>query len=312
MSSTHVVMGVDAMKRPPVRPVVTVGVFDGVHIAHQQLIGSTRILARRLRGTSVVITFDPDPQVVLEPSRAPFALMPLDERLRCLRNLGVGWIWVIPFTKHFAQTTAEQFVRHILGQRLRAVALVVGEGFAFGRQRRGNTEVLQTLGPLHGIQIVAVPPVRREGAPVSSSRIRRLIAQGKLTYAKRLLSRPPTLYGTIVRGVGRGRRLGFPTANIQLVHQVLPPTGVYAVWLRFEGSLRNWRGVMNLGVRPTFGPGPFVCEVHLLNFSGTLQHRRVSVSLLTHLRNERHFDNSTKLVRQIQRDLLHAQRVFAK
>lgn len=312
MPSTRLFTGSRTVTRPPVRAVVTVGVFDGVHIAHQQLIRSTVRLARRMHGTSVVVTFDPDPQLVLDPRHAPLALMPLHERLRCLEALGVEWIWVIPFTRRFARMSAEQFVRRILIQRLRAAALVVGETFMFGHHRTGDTTMLQALGPPHGMRVVPLMPIRRSGEPVSSSRIRRLIAGGALAKARQLLGRPAALYGVVVRGAGRGARLGFPTANIRLEPQVLPPQGVYAVTLRHMTSGREWPGVMNFGVRPTFGSGPLVCEVHLPGFSGTLLERPVAVALLARLRGERCFPSLEALSRQIRRDLARARRIFTR
>jgi len=265
--------------------VVTVGVFDGVHLAHQQLIHTTVDLARRLKGTSVLITFDPDPHTVLDPRHAPSALMPVEARVRELQQRGLDWIWVMPFTKRFARMTAKQFVKQILLRRLRAVALVVGEMFVFGKNRQGNMDLLRAIGPAHGMQVVAVRPIRRGGLPISSSRIRRLIGSGKLSEARRLLGRSPALYGDVVSGAGRGRRLGFPTVNVRLLDQALPPQGVYAVIVQIAASRRVWHGVMNFGVRPTFGSGPLVCEVLLLGFRGTLKGCAVTVSLLARLRS---------------------------
>ena len=304
--------GLHALSRPPARTVVTVGVFDGVHKAHQQLIRTTTRLARRLNAASVVITFDPDPQRVLDPAHAQPALMPLEARLVHLRELGVDRVWVIPFTRRFSRTTASQFIRGVLIRRLHALALVVGERFVFGRNRQGDMEVLRALGPSLGMKIVPVRHMRLAGAPISSSRIRRLIGSGQLAMARRLLGRAPSLYGVVVRGAGRGRRLGFPTANIQLDSDAVPPRGVYAVMVRSLHHQRAWRGVMNLGVRPTFGPGPLVCEVHVLRFYGTLLGRAVSVSLLARLRSERCFSSPEALTRQVRQDLVRARRFFAR
>jgi riboflavin kinase/FMN adenylyltransferase len=292
---------------------VTVGVFDGVHVAHQRLIRTTKRLAERLGGTSVVVTFDPDPQMVLSPRSAAPALMPLEARVDELRRLGADRVWVIPFTAAFASMTAERFFQRVLLGRLRAVALVVGEAFLFGSGRRGDMALLRGLGSRHGVRIVSLPHVIRGGAPVSSSRIRELIRGGRLAQAASLLGRPPGLYGMVVGGEGRGRQLGFPTANIQPApHQVLPPPGVYAVVVRW-GAAARWRhGVMNFGVRPTFGAGPLTCEVYLPGFSGNLRGRRVSVSLLSRLRGERRFPDAQALSRQIQQDIVRAQRVFQR
>lgn len=312
MTATQVFLGLRAVTRPPARPVVTVGVFDGVHIAHQQLLRSAIALAKRLKGTSVVVTFDPDPHVVLNPDHAPLALMPLQERVRWLSASGVDWIWVVRFTRRFSRMSAEQFVRRILVHRLHAAAVVVGETFVFGKNRAGDMGTLQRLGPPHGMRVVSVRPIRCGGRPVSSSRIRQLIARGALAEARRLLGRPPALYGTVVRGAGRGDRLGFPTANIRLIPQVLPPRGVYAVILRHRGSGRTWQGVMNLGVRPTFGPGPVVCETHLFGFRGSLMGRQVAVSLPQRLRGEQRFASPDALIAQIHRDIARARRLFAR
>ena len=312
MAATKMFLGLHAVTRPPRRPVVTIGVFDGVHLAHQHLLRSTVALAERLRGTSVVMTFDPDPQMVLNPGHAPLALMPMDERLRWLSASGVNGIWVVRFTKRFSRMSAEQFVRRVLVRRLRTAAVVVGETFVFGNNRAGDMDALQTLGPLYDMQVVSIKPIRRGGRPVSSSRIRQLIARGALASARRLLGRPPALYGTVIRGAGRGKHLGVPTANIRLMPQVLPPQGVYAVLVRQRETGRVWRGVMNLGVRPTFGLGAVVCEAHLFGFRGTLLGRRVAVSLLRRLRGERRFATPDALIAQVRRDIARARRLLSR
>ncbi len=302
----RIVTGLRALAHPPVRPVVTVGVFDGVHVAHQRLIRSTVALARRLGGTSVVITFDPDPHAVLSPATAPPALMSVKMRLRHFQLLGVQWVIVIPFSKRFARVSAERFIQRVLIGRLHAAALIVGEAFMFGKDRLGDMEVLRAIGPARGMRVLPVTSICRGGRPVSSSRIRRLIQDGRLAAARGLLGRPPNLEGVIVQGAGRGRQLGFPTANIRLQPQALPPQGVYAVTMRI--GAKPWRGVMNFGTRPTFGCGPVVCEVHLFDYSGTLRGRSVSIALMSRLRGERCFPSASALTRQIQRDIQRARR----
>jgi riboflavin kinase/FMN adenylyltransferase len=300
--------------RRPRRPlVVAIGVFDGVHRAHQQLIRTAVRLARRLRGESLVITFHPDPEAVLAPSRAQPSLMPIAARIAHLRSLGVDRVWVIPFTKRFARTSPQRFIRSVLIGRLRASAVVVGTAFAFGKDRRGDMALLRRAGPADGLRVVPVRQVTAGGQPISSSRIRRLIASGRLASAKRLLGRFPSLYGRVVRGAGRGRRLGFATANIALTSQVLPPQGVYVVLVRSFDARQRWRGVMNFGVRPTFGPGPLVCEVHLLGVtSARLLGRSVEVSLVARLRSERCFPSPQALSRQVRRDIARARRILSE
>lgn len=313
----RVLRGLNTLQHIPPRVVVTVGVFDGVHVAHKRLMQTTVRLAKRLQGASVVITFTPDPQEVLDPRHAQPPLMPLEERLQLINALGVDLVWVIPFTKSFSKTTPETFVRTILLKRLRASCVVVGEAFAFGRDRRGNLKVLQTLGRQHGMRVVALSPMMRDGHPVSSSRIRQLVQTGGLEAASRLLGRPFELHGTVVHGAGLARRLGFPTANVRLTSQLLPPHGVYRVWLEHAG--RRYQGLMNLGVRPTFlprqwrgGSGPLVCEVHLVGFNGTLYGQPVTIALLKRLRAERRFDSPDDLVQQIRRDLGLARRLTSR
>lgn len=300
------------MRRPPARNVVTIGMFDGVHVGHQRLIRTAIRLAARLHAASVVLTFDPDPQTVLAPRQHQPRLMPLAARLRLMQALGVERIRVLPFTRAFSRLSAEQFVRTILVHRLRAACVVVGDNFAFGRARRGNVEVLRSLGRRYGLRVVVVPPVMRGGAPVSSSRIRRLLEAGRIVEANRLLGWPAQLAGIVVRGDRRARRLGFPTANLRLSNELLPPRGVYHVQLELGG--RCHEGVMNLGVRPTFGPPAalrhhrVVCEVHLIGFRGNVYGRSVTVHLLRRLRPERRFASAKALARQIRRDVLRIRR----
>ena len=171
--------------------------------------------------------------------------------------------------------------------------------------------MLRRLGAPSGIRIVPVAPIRRGGEPVSSTRIRRLITQGALGQARQLLGRPPGLYGTVIHGAGRGRQLGIPTANLRLIPQALPPQGVYAVTLRELVAGRTWPGVMNFGIRPTFGTGPAVCEVHVFGFRGSLVGRRVAVLLRQRLRGERCFASSEALISQVRRDISRARRLLS-
>lgn len=293
--------GLKALRRPPKRAVVTVGVFDGVHLAHQALIRSAVRLARKRRGTSVVITFDPDPQWVLDPHHASLPLMPIHRRIQLMAALGADLIWIIRFTKAFAQTTPEEFIRRILRGRLRATCVVVGQQFAFGYERQGSLELLQDFGRQSRTQVISIAPIQRDGTLVSSSRIRALIRAGELARAGRLLGRAPELSGEVIHGAGRGRHLGFPTANVKLLSTILPPQGVYRVWVEHGHS--RWPGVMNLGTRPTFGPGPLVCEVHLPRVSRPLYGHDVRILLERRLRPERRFATPQALIEQIHRDL---------
>ncbi|HEX9779811.1 MAG TPA: riboflavin biosynthesis protein RibF [bacterium] len=304
---------------PPPRAVVTVGVFDGVHVGHRRLIRDTVARAAAIGGTSVAVTFDPDPHEVLAPQRAPLALMPVPVRCRILHALGIERVWVIPFTRAFAGLSAREFIRQVLIEQLAARVVVVGVGFAFGRGGAGDPDLLARAGLKTGMRVIAVPPVMRGGRPVSSSRIRTLIGEGRLSAAARLSGRPPMLYGRVIRGSGRGgRRVGVRTANLALPPQIVPPEGVYAVMAacpdgRASASTpwrRAWRGVMNFGVRPTFGAGRVVCEVHLFGFSGSLYGRELAVAVLARLRGERCFPSPQALAKQIRRDAGRARRLL--
>ncbi|MBI4596834.1 MAG: bifunctional riboflavin kinase/FMN adenylyltransferase [Candidatus Omnitrophica bacterium] len=338
---TRIFRGWRALRGLPRRTVVTIGVFDGVHLAHQRLIRATVRLAKRLQAASVIITFDPDPHHVLDPQHAPPSLMSPSARLQALAALGVDVIWVIPFSRSFARLSAKAFTERFVFRRLRAAAVILGEGFVFGRNRQGTMDTLRQLARQCSVRVIAVAHVRRQGAVVSSSRIRRLIARGSISAARSLLGRPPSLEGVVIRGAGRGAWLGFPTANIRLIPQAVPPHGVYAVMLedlrrhrRWKGvtpppvairrrriaSLKRWPlcghaaggGVMNFGVRPTFGGGPAVCEVHLFRDPGRLLGRRVIVWLIAPLRREQRFPSVEALQRQMRHDRARAQRLLAR
>ena len=306
----RILTGLEALPKHPRPSMVTVGMFDGVHVGHQRLIRRTIELARRGDGQSVVVTFDPDPQQALDPGRASPQLTSLERRVQLIAELRPDLVVVIAFTPEFSRTSPEEFVDGILHERLRCRRIVVGETFAFGRDRRGNLPLLHELARRHGMRVVVVPPVVRGGAPVSSSRIRRLVQGGSIEQARRLLGRPAELWGSVVRGDQRGRQLGFPTANVQLASSLLPPRGVYRVWLE-HGSAR-FDGLMNLGVRPTFSgheqgkESAVVCEVHLVGFRGRLYGRCVRIGLLRRIRDERRFGSPEALTKQIHVDLAKA------
>ncbi len=301
----RIVTGWPANRSIPRHAVVTIGVFDGVHVGHQQLILAARRLAKQKQVSAGVITFNPDPQHVIKPNHEQPSLMPSEERLRVLAGQGMDWIWVIPFSLRVARTTAELFAQRILVKQLQVSAVVVGGGFLFGKDHAGTLETLKKR-----VSVVAIGPIRRSGSPISSSRIRRLIQEGLFSEARRLLGRPPSLFGKVATGAGRGRGLGFPTANIQLADQALPPQGVYAVKMRRQDQKRFWPGVMNFGHRPTFGGGRATCEVHLFGFHGQLVGRSVEVQCIRRLRNERCFPSPVALQAQVQQDIVRARRLL--
>lgn len=284
------------------RPVVTIGNFDGVHLGHRALLDRTVALARELGGLATAFTFDPAPRDVLRPDNPIRRIQTLDDRVDALRYHGMDRVVIEPFDRDYAAHDAAWFATEILGRRLDALAVVVGWDFRFGRGRSGSVE---TLRDMLGVPVEQVPQLQRNGEPVSSSRIRQLLAAGQVRAAAELLDRDHSVVGTVVHGDARGRTLGFATANVRPDTPLVPKPGVYAV--RVDpggGTLRP--AVANIGVRPTFGPGGLAVEVHVLDWSGDLYDQRLRVHFGARIRDERRFAGVDELVAQIDRDVLAA------
>jgi riboflavin kinase / FMN adenylyltransferase len=293
-------------------PAVTVGNFDGVHLGHQSLAAETVRQARARLGTAVALTFDPHPSRVLSPDRAPSTLMTLDQREAALAALGIDRVAVLPFTFELSRESAADFARKVLRDAVGARVVVVGEGFRFGRGREGDLTGLTRLGRSLGFEVVGTAPVIHEGAPISSTRIREALARGSVSAARRMLGGRFFVDGTVVRGLGRGRTIGLPTANLAVVNETLPARGVYAGFCRelpASGAPRR-PAVVNIGHRPTFGAGALSVEAHLLDFEGDLYGRALRVEFEERLREERAFDGPAALVRQVQDDIGRARRML--
>lgn len=267
--------------------------------------------AVRARGHAVVLTFDPHPARVLNPRFAPTALMTLEQKAEVLGSLGVDRLVVLPFTQALAQTSAEDFSRLVLHDALGATRVVVGEGFRFGRGRSGDVGALRGFGATLGFEVRCVPPVFDDGAPISSSRIRELLAVGDVRRAAALLGRRFYVDGLVVRGAGRGRGLGIPTANVAARNATLPAEGVYACRVR-PGMQAPRPAVANLGRRPTFGDGPSALEAHLLDFDADLYGQELRVEFVERLRGERTFPTASALVAQVRQDVAAARAVLEK
>jgi len=290
--------------------VLTIGTFDGVHRGHQHLLRQLVHRAQETRHLSVVLTFSPQPRLLLHSEMQPAYLTTPQEKAALLESLGLGLLVLLPFTRALAETPAETFVR-ALYDRLRMRELWVGAGFALGRGRRGDTTVLQALASQLGYVLRVVAPVRDDGQAISSTRIRRLLLQGQVEEAARLLGRLYALSGQVDTGAQRGRSLGIRTANLRIAGQkVLPANGVYAIWV-LAGNERH-QGVANLGVRPSFGGGERLLEAHLLDYDGDLYEKRLTVEFVQRLRPEIRFDDVDALVRQIHRDIADARAVLTR
>lgn len=280
---------------------VALGVFDGVHLAHQAILRTALDEARRQRLEAVACTFEPHPAEVLQPQRAPAPITTLEERLALIGATGIDVAVVMTFTPALAQVEPEAFVEDILLAQLRAREIVVGFNHTFGRAARGDPKLLQDLASRRGFGAHVVPPLLVDGVPVSSSAIRVALREGNLERGNRMLGRPYVIAGAVVSGAGRGRTLGFPTANVQPERPVLVAPGVYAC--RMEVGSDAYPAVVNIGVRPTFGEATLVIEAHLLDFDGSLYGRHVRVAFLERLREERRFPSVDALLEQIRHDV---------
>lgn len=289
-------------------PAVTVGNFDGVHRGHQALIATALEQARAAGGTAVALTFDPHPARVLDPARATSALMTVGQKAEVMAGLGLDAVAVVPFDAERAAQPADAFAREVLAEALVARTVVIGSSFRFGRGREGDAGLLDRLGGTLGFRVIAVPPVVHGGAPISSTRIRKQLEAGHVEEAWALLGRPYFLDGAVVRGEGRGRQIGIPTANLDVVNETLPARGVYAAWcgLLDGAATGRWPAVVNLGRRPTFGGKDATVEAHLLDEERDLYGRRLRLEFAARLRDELPFAGPEALVEQIRRDIARA------
>jgi riboflavin kinase / FMN adenylyltransferase len=289
--------------------VLTLGVFDGLHLGHQLIMRTVVERARAVGAVPTVITFDPHPRAVLHPESAPPLLQTFDQKIEAFGVLGLEQTIVIRFNKAFAQVRAADFLRDVVSERLQAREVYLGRGFAFGHGREGNIELLRRVGAELGFHADEVPEVQLRGRRVSSSLIRRLLAEGQVNLARRMLGRPYGVEGQVSHGQERGHILGFPTANLRPQNRVIPRNGVYVTATLIEGAWR--RSITNVGTRPTFEQDaePSV-ETYVINWSGDLYGDVLRVRFLHRLRDERKFASGEELRRQIERDYARAVSYF--
>ncbi|HYR22763.1 MAG TPA: bifunctional riboflavin kinase/FAD synthetase [Chthoniobacterales bacterium] len=285
---------------------LAIGVFDGVHRGHQAVISTSAEHARAANGTPVVVTFDPHPEKVLRPQAAPHLLSATQHKIALIRALGVEHLLIIAFDKQFAATEPEDFVQKLVAHSKPLREICVGHEWSFGRNRRGNLDLLKKLGSKMDFDVVGIPPVKINGAVVSSTAIRQAIEKGDLTKAAEMLGREYTILGTVMRGDNLGKKIGFPTANLSAHSEQFPPNGVYAAEAWIDGGLH--RGVINLGIRPTVSAGKSerVLEIHLFDFNRDIYGHDVEVRFLKFLRPEKKFENLDALVQQIRQDVKEA------
>jgi riboflavin kinase / FMN adenylyltransferase len=296
--------------------VATVGTFDGIHRGHQAVLAEVMRRGRAAGRPSLLVTFDPHPLEIVNPSAAPRLLTLPEEKRVLATELGVERVEVMPFTPALARLGAEEFVRDILRARFGMEQLVLGYDHGFGRGRGGDVELVRRLAREDGFAMEVVPAVVEDGQPISSSLIRTAVAHGDLSAAGRALGRPYSLRGTVERGAGRGRTIGVPTLNLAAAdpRKLLPPDGVYAVRVevgnRETGDGKRYGGMMNQGARPTFGVHARGLEIHLFDFTGDLYGETVTVEWVHRLRDVQTFPSRQALIDQIERDAVAARAVL--
>ena len=286
---------------------VAIGNFDGVHLGHARIITRLVMEARQVGGPAVVFTFDPHPVKLLRPDRAPAPLTWTQRKVELLAQLGADAVIAYPTDAALLQLSPREFFDRIVRGKLNARVMVEGPNFFFGHDRQGDVQRLGEFCREAQIPLLVVEPVVVDGQPVSSSRVRALVSRGAVDDARRMLTWPYRIRGTVVHGAGRGRHLGFPTANLERIDTLLPAEGIYAGRSYVDGS--SWPTAISLGPNPTFGDGRLKVEAHLMDFEGTLYDRTIEVDFLSRLRDIQRFQSVKELVNQMDRDLDAARRV---
>jgi riboflavin kinase/FMN adenylyltransferase len=285
------------------------GNFDGVHFGHQHIFHLVRNRAQELNGTSVVMTFDPHPQRILFPEREFYLINHIKEKIDIIRRIGIDVAIRMKFTREFAGQNPEDFVRNILVKALRIQEIYVGYDSHFGQRQQGSPALLRQWGNQYGFRTVIVPPISRNGYVVSSTKIRQCIREGKIEEAAILLNRPYALDGVVVAGKKRGASLlGFPTANIEVLHELLPKNGVYICQVIWKENV--YPAVVNIGTNPTFRQAAITVEAYLLNFHKNLYGEQIKAVFLKRIRDEIVFSNPHDLAAQITQDTHAAETYF--
>jgi riboflavin kinase/FMN adenylyltransferase len=292
--------------------VLAIGNFDGIHLGHQAILHATVQRGAEMNAVATALTFDPSPRKVLRPDSAPMRLSTNEQRMEWFGVAGLEAAVVLPFTMELSRLSPEQFVEQILVRGLYVRTVLVGENFRFGHRQAGDVTLLRDLGARHGFEVLVVPPLVYQGEIVSSTVIRREIAEGSVTHAARLLGRPFVLTGKVIPGTGTGRRFTFPTLNLKPEQELLPARGVYVTRTLLGGETRSCRSVTNVGVRPTFNGASLSIETHLLEDPQQISPERIEVRFWKYLREEKKFNSAEELRAQIARDIASANRFFSR
>ncbi|MFA5261914.1 MAG: bifunctional riboflavin kinase/FAD synthetase [Candidatus Omnitrophota bacterium] len=298
----NVIYGIGKIKKHFRNAVLTIGVFDGLHIGHQKLIKAAVKTARSLKGPAIVMTFSPHPVQVLSPNTYLPFIVSLPHRLKLFEQLGITTCIMIRFTKKFSHLTSHQFVKKYLTDAIRPKIVYVGRDFRFGQGRQGTLSDFQEIGKSQGFKVCTVALLKAGKMKIGSSHIRQLILEGRLHKAERYLGRKLSAMGRVVKGDGRGKTLGFPTANIRPSNEVILPVGVYAVRVRIGPD--SFKGMANIGRRPSFKKKncPINIETHVFDFSKNIYGKEIIIEFIERLRAEKTFRSAAQMIAQLKRD----------
>ncbi len=294
--------GIEKIKKKFPYPVLAIGNFDGVHIGHQTIFRMLSERARKKNGTSIVCTFEPHPLRIIAPERAPRLLTPYKDKVNLIRSYGIDVVICVNFTKEFASIKAEDFAKEVLSKSIGVKEIYIGANYRFGKGRKGSPELLEELGRDLGFKVKVIDDIKLKGVPISSSKIRILIAKGRIEEAKVFLGRNYSVIGIVIEGAKRGKSLlDIPTANIAVFNELLPKDGVYAVRVDLDGKI--YGGAANIGYKPTFEDKKFSFEVHIFDFDDKIVGKNLRVDFIKRIRDEMKFSGAEELKEQMKKDI---------
>jgi len=309
-----VITQLEKISKPFNNAVVTIGNFDGVHIGHQALFHEVIEKADTIGGTSIAMTFEPHPMRVLKQNNHPPLITMYEQKKELIERSGIDVLICVPFTREFASLTARQFVADLLVRKIGMKAIVVGEDYGFGKNREGNLEILKSFASEMDFEVIVANWIKiAKNFPdrISSTRIRELIMDGRMTAAQKMLGRYYQIRGNVVTGRDRGGKLlGIPTANINLHDELCPKTGIYAVTVEY--GAKQFKGVANIGYSPTFDDHQFSVEVHILDFDEDIYSQKIRVNFIQRIRDEIKFSNIADLIEQIKKDIAYAREILSE
>lgn len=299
-----IITNYENLKKRIKRPILAIGNFDGVHLGHQMILRNTVEEAKRVEGTPVALTFQPHPLMVLDPDNAPLLITPFQKKAEQIEKCGIEILVCVSFTKEFSQIRARAFAKDILCGEIGVKEIFVGKNFTFGRGKEGHSDTLMEFGREFGFKVNIVKSFMMDEEIVSSSNIRKLVKKGEVKGAKVLLGRCPSVKGEVIAGSKRGKRLGYPTANLEVKGYLIPYEGIYAAKIRMDKKIYN--GVVYIGSNPTFQRNTLFVEVHLFDFDKDIYGKSMEVSFIERIRGEKSFKTEKELINQISKDVEEA------